>query len=103
VGGRVKGTITARQRLTLLPSAIVEGKIYPARLNIAEGAILEGQCFMLSDFLNSDELSRYLELDTNSILEWANSGKIPATKEGEGWKFERKAIDAWVASGEIRK
>ncbi|MCX5713657.1 MAG: polymer-forming cytoskeletal protein [Candidatus Omnitrophica bacterium] len=103
VGGRIKGTITARHRLTLLPSAIVEGKIYPAKLNIAEGAILEGQCFMLRDFLNTDELSRYLELDLNSIMEWANSGKIPAIKEGENWKFERKAIDTWVASGEVRK
>ncbi len=103
VGGKVKGTITARQRLTLLPSAIVDGKIYPAKLNIAEGAILEGQCFMLRDFLNTDELARYLELDLNSIMEWANSGKIPAIKEGENWKFERKAIDSWVASGEIRK
>lgn len=50
VGGRVKGKITAKERLTLLPSAIVEGDIYPAKLNIAEGAILEGRCSMLHDF-----------------------------------------------------
>ena len=103
IGGRVKGTVTARQRLTLLSSAIVEGKIYPAKLNITEGAILEGQCFMLRDFLSTEELSRYLELDLNSIMEWATSGKIPAIKEGESWKFERKAIDNWISSGEVRK
>jgi excisionase family DNA binding protein len=103
IGGKVKGNITAKQRLTLLPSAIVEGKIYPAKLNIAEGAILEAQCCMLNDFLNTEELSRYLELDFNSIMEWANSGKIPAIKEGDNWKFERKAIDTWISSGEIRK
>lgn len=103
VGGRVKGRITAKERLTLLPAAIVEGDIYPARLNVAEGAILEGNCSMLHDFLNVEELARYLEVDLSSIMEWANSGKMPAHKEGSEWKFERKAIDSWVASGKIEK
>ena len=103
VGGRVKGRITAKERLTLLPSAIVEGEIYPAKLNIAEGAILEGRCSMLHDFLNSEELARYLEVDVNSVFEWASSGKVPGVKEGENWKFERKAIDSWIASGKIGK
>ena len=101
IGGRVKGRITAKERLTILPSAIVEGDIYPARLNIAEGAILEGRCCMLHDFLNAEELARYLEVDLNSVNEWANSGKIPGHKEASDWKFERKAIDSWVASGKI--
>ncbi len=103
IGGRVKGRVTAKERLTLLPSAIVEGDIYPAKLNITEGAILEGRCLMLHDFLNAEELARYLEMDLNSILEWANSGKVPGLKEGNAWKFERKAIDSWVASGKIGK
>ena len=103
IGGRVRGKITAKERLTLLPSAIVEGDIYPAKLNIAEGAVLEGRCCMLHDFLNVEELARYLEVDLNSIMEWANSGKVPGHKEGNDWKFERKAIDSWVASGKIGK
>ncbi len=103
IGGRVKGKITAKESLTLLPGAVVEGHIYPAKLNIAEGAILEGQCSMLHDFLNTEELARYLEVDLNSIMEWANSGKMPGHKEGSEWRFERKAIDSWVASGKIGK
>jgi excisionase family DNA binding protein len=103
IGGRVKGKITAKESLTLLPSAVVEGHIYPAKLNITEGAILEGQCSMLHDFLNTEELARYLEVDLNSIMEWANSGKMPGHKEGNEWRFERKAIDSWVASGKIGK
>lgn len=103
VGGRVNGKITAKERLTLLPQAIVEGHIYPARLNIAEGAILEGQCSMLHDFLNPEQLAKYLEVELNSIIEWANSGKVPGNKEGSDWKFERKAIDSWVAAGKIGK
>jgi len=103
VGGRVKGKITAKERLTLLPQAIVEGHIYPAKLNVAEGAILEGQCTMLHDFLNSEQLAKYLEVEINSITEWANSGKVPGNKEGNDWKFERKAIDSWIAAGKIGK
>ena len=103
IGGRVKGKITAKERLTLLPQAIVEGHIYPARLNVAEGAILEGQCSMLHDFLDANELAKYLEVDLSSIMEWANAGKVPGHKEGSDWRFERKAIDSWVASGKIAK
>ena len=103
IGGRVKGRITGKESLTLLPTAIVEGDLYPAKLNIAEGAILEGHCSMLHDFLNAEELARYLEVDLNSIMEWANSGKMPAQKEGSNWKFERKAIDSWVATGKIER
>ena len=103
IGGRVKGKITAKERLTLLPTAIVEGDIYPVKLNVAEGAILEGRCYMLHEFLNADELARYLEVDLQSILDWASSGKVPGLKEGDTWKFERKSIDSWVAEGKIGK
>lgn len=103
IGGRTKGKIIAKERLTLLPTAIVEGDIFPAKLNIAEGAILEGKCCMLHDFLNADELARYLEVDLNSILEWANTGKVPGLKDGNNWKFERKSIDSWVAAGKVGK
>jgi len=103
IDGKVRGKITAKERLTLLPSAVVEGEIYPAKLNIAEGAILEGRCSMLGDFFSPEELANYLEVDLNSVLEWANSGKMPGLKEGNDWKFERKNIDSWVADGKVGK
>lgn len=103
IAGKVRGKIIAKESLTLLPTAIMEGDIYPTRLNVTEGAMLEGQCSMLHDFLNAEELARYLEVDLNSILEWANSGKMPGRKEGSEWKFERKAVDSWVASGKIER
>jgi excisionase family DNA binding protein len=103
IGGRVKGRVTAKESLTLLPTAIVEGDIFPARLNITEGAILEGRCSMLHDFLNAEELARYLEVDLNSVMEWASSGKVPGQREGNSWRFERKSIDSWIASGKIER
>lgn len=101
-GGRIKGKIIAKERLTLLPTAIIEGDIYPVKLNIAEGAVFEGKCSMLHDSLNAEELAKYLELDLNSIMELANSGKMPGSKEGDEWRFDRKSIDSWVAAGKIK-
>lgn len=103
IGGRVKGRITARESLTLLPTAIVDGDIFPVKLNVAEGAILEGRCSMLHDFFNSEELARYIEVDVASVMELANSGKVPGQKDGNNWKFERKAIDDWIAAGKIER
>jgi len=82
---------------------MVEGQIYPAKLNVAEGAIFQGSCTMLHDFLDGEELAKYLEVDMALVMEWANSGKVPASKEGNEFKFERKAIDSWVATGRIGK
>lgn len=102
VAGRVKGDIVAKQRLVLLPTAVVTGNIRTARLNVVEGAILQGKCQMLEDFLDAEELSRYLEIELSTIMDWAGAGKIPAMKEGNNWKFERAKIDEWVAAGKIR-
>jgi len=101
IGGKVKGKVIAKERLTLLPTAFMQGEVIPAKLNVAEGAIVEGTCHMLHDYFNAEELARYLEVDLNSILEWANNGKIPATKEGNDWKFERKAIDSWITKERV--
>jgi len=101
IAGKVKGDIVAKQRLVLLPTASVYGEIKTRKLNIVEGAIFQGRCQMLEDVLNAEELARYLEIDLNSIMDWASSGKIPAVRDGGNFKFERAKIDEWVAAGKI--
>jgi len=101
IGGKVKGDIIAKHRLVLLPTATLKGDIKTPKLNIVEGAVFEGSCHMLEDVLDVDEISRYLEIDLDSILEWADSGKIPAFKEGDNWRFDRVKVDEWVAAGKI--
>jgi excisionase family DNA binding protein len=102
IEGRFKGKIVARTGLSLLSTANVEGEIYPAKLNISEGAIFEGKCSMMHDYLTAEELARYLEVDLKSIMEWANSGRLPGNKEGENWRFDRKNIDGWIVSGKLK-
>ncbi|MFC1704464.1 polymer-forming cytoskeletal protein [Candidatus Omnitrophota bacterium] len=102
VAGKLKGDILATQRLVFLPTAVVQGDVRTPRLNIVEGAVFQGRVNMLQDILDINELSKYLEIENSSLLEWASSGKIPAIKEGSSWKFERRKIDEWVAAGKIR-
>ncbi|MDD4907858.1 MAG: polymer-forming cytoskeletal protein [Candidatus Omnitrophica bacterium] len=101
IAGKVKGKIIAREKLTFLSTAVVQGEVVPAKLIVSEGAVFEGSCKMLHDLMNAEELSQYLEVDMNSVLEWAGAGKIPAQKESGEWRFERKSIDAWIASGKV--
>ncbi|MFQ5681558.1 MAG: polymer-forming cytoskeletal protein [Candidatus Omnitrophota bacterium] len=103
ISGYVKGEIFAREKVALSPPALVEGVIKTARLNVAEGAKFEGNCHMLDDTLDVEDLARYLDVDAKSVVNWAEEGKIPAEKRGDKWKFERGKIDGWVASGAIKQ
>src|SRR5580698_575482 len=102
VAGKIKGNIIAKKMLVLMPSAVLHGDISTPKLNIVEGAIFQGRCHMLEDVLTIDDLAQYLEIEIPTILELATNGKIPATKEGDGWKFERAQIDQWASSVKSR-
>jgi len=115
VAGRVNGNIHAGKELKLIAPACVVGDIRTPLLSVAEGAVLEGTCSMLSkaraeaagarhnmSIMTTDELSKYLEVDPSVILDWVNSGKLPGMKDGEVWKFDRIKVDEWVAEGKIK-
>ena len=112
IAGKVNGTINALKELKLISPACVVGEVKTPLLSVAEGAILDGTCRMLSKsrqdavskstLMSSEELAKYLEVDAGMIADWVNSGKLPATREGDAWKFEREKVDEWVASGKIK-
>lgn len=102
IAGRLKGNVIARKMLVLMPTAALYGDIATPKLNIVEGAIFQGRCHMLEDILTIDDLAQYLEIDVPAILELATTGKIPAIKEGDSWKFERAQIDQWASSGRVK-
>lgn len=101
ISGRVKGDVDAESKIELLEHAVVDGNIKTARLVIADGAIFQGKCLMMQDVLNVKDLAKHLELEEGTVVDWADSGKIPGFKEGSQWKFEKKRIDDWIASGKI--
>lgn len=113
ISGKVTGNITAQQILRIFPPGEVMGDILTPVLEVGEGAILQGHCQMgkgekLSapgphrELLTAEELARYLEVETSSVLEWAERGKIPAVREGNFWKFDRTKIDEWVSTEKIK-
>ena len=102
IEGKVKGNVVAKKMLVLMPTAILTGDISTPKLNIVEGAIFQGKCQMLDDYLSVDELAQYLEIEEPAIVELATNGKIPAIKDGNVWKFERVKIDTWAASGKVQ-
>lgn len=112
IAGKVNGNIHALKELKLIAPGCVVGDIRSPLLSVAEGAVFEGNCKMLSksrsesaprlNSMTTEELAKYLEVDTSLVAEWVNSGKLPATKDGEEWRFDRMKVDEWVASEKIR-
>jgi excisionase family DNA binding protein len=100
IGGKLTGNIIAKNGLKVLSSAHIIGDITTPNLSVETGAVIQGKCQMLTgkgNVFNIEELARYLEVEISNILEWANSGKIPAFKDGNDWKFERPKIEDWIA------
>ncbi|MBI4355374.1 MAG: polymer-forming cytoskeletal protein [Candidatus Omnitrophica bacterium] len=108
IAGRLEGDITVTQRLEIASTGRVSGNIRTPVLVVQEGAILQGQCVMgqasgsESEFLTIEEMARYLEVEPAAIHEWATSGRMPAVKDGAGWRFDRTKIDEWIAQEKIK-
>lgn len=115
IAGKVHGDITARVRVRLTCTAHLVGNIKSALVSIEEGASFHGNSQMLhgaprhiivnntGDYMSVEELAQFLEVDSAIVREWAKSGKIPALKEGNLWKFERSTIEKWLASEQVNK
>lgn len=102
IAGKVKGDVAAKKMLVLMPTAVLSGNISTPKLSIVEGAIFQGKCQMLDEFLDTEEVAKYLEIETTAIMELANAGKIPASRNGSNWRFERSKIDAWAATEKVK-
>lgn len=107
VAGTVEGALSASKRLELLSTARVTGKVTTAKLVVHEGAVLHGTCEMVSEqgnaeWMSLDELARYLEIETGTVLEWVQAGRLPAQQDGGQWRFDRARIEEWLAQEKIK-
>lgn len=109
ISGKVTGSIIADRKINVLSSAHIVGDITTPVLGVEPGAVIQGKCQMLSghssrkgSVFSVDELARYLEVDVSNIMDWAASGKIPAFKDGNEWRFERIRVDEWIAKERTR-
>jgi len=112
--GKVSGNVTVTNKLSISRTAHLIGDIRTPSLSIDEGAVFEGKCQMddkeakfgrstiQQTLMTVEELAKYLEVDTASVSDWAKTGKIPAEKQGNSWKFDRAKVDVWIASEKIK-
>jgi len=97
IAGRVTGDIKTTEIIQLLSTAQVTGSIEAPKISIEEGAIFNGKCRIAEVRISLEELSDYLSVEENKIIEWVESGKIPVEKEGKKLLFDRKEVESWVA------
>ena len=107
IGGNVQGTVSATSHVELLASARVVGKVISPRVIMKDGAVLHGTLEMTganetSPWLNIEELARYLEVDAETVTQWAQSGRLPSQRDGSSWRFERTKVEEWLAQEKIK-
>lgn len=51
---------------------------------------------MTATYLTVSEVSEYLKLPEETVYKYARTGRMPASKVGRYWRFERTKIDEWV-------
>lgn len=104
ISGEVHGDVIASTNITLTQTARLFGNIKTPRLSISAGALFQGKSSMQKESkaagttMDVKELSSYLEIETSSLTEWANNGKIPAMRQGSSWRFNKADIDSWLAT-----
>ena len=51
--------------------------------------------YFSDEVLKADEISRWLRIPKSTIYKLCLEGKIPGTKIGRHWRFDRKDIELW--------
>jgi excisionase family DNA binding protein len=51
------------------------------------------------DVLTSAEAAAFLKVGARTVLEEAKRGRLPGRRVGKGWRFSRRVLEAWLASG----
>ena len=46
----------------------------------------------------ADDVSRYLQVSSDTIYRWIEKKKMPAKRIGKKWLFKKDEIDAWIES-----
>ncbi|MCK9573244.1 MAG: polymer-forming cytoskeletal protein [Candidatus Omnitrophica bacterium] len=96
LGGRISGKIVASHMVTLTGTAQFNGDIEAPKIVMEEGAVFNGKCKMPQSKLSLSELSDYLSIEEEKIMEWVGKGKIPVEKEGENLFFDRRNVEDWI-------
>ena len=55
------------------------------------------------EVLNVEQAAQFLQIDEETVIEMAESGKLPGRKLGKDWRFSRAALVAWLSGPEKKR
>ena len=53
----------------------------------------------MGQIMTTKEVAKYLKLHAITICKLSKEGKIPSIRIGRVWRFDKEAIDLWIAGG----
>ena len=92
-----------------LVAALVSRHVDPSRLDELRRVVVEvggdGLTVGRADFrphppsevMDLDEVAELLQIEPGQAAELAGSGELPGRRIGDGWRFSRAAVLAWLA------
>jgi excisionase family DNA binding protein len=54
------------------------------------------------EVMNAGQAGEFLQIEEATVIEMAESGKLPGRKLGAAWRFSRAALVAWLSAPEKR-
>jgi excisionase family DNA binding protein len=86
-----KGEIYTKDEVVRLP--ILAGFITFQKFKDNKGGSI------LAQIMTTKEMAKYLKLHQITICKLSKEGKIPSIQIGRVWRFDKEAIDEWIANG----
>lgn len=77
---------------------IVCGKIYHVELYFLKTEVFTMEN-NLERWYSMKEITEYLGVSRDTVLDWIERRNMPAAKIGRLWKFKVSEVDAWMKSG----
>ncbi len=53
---------------------------------------------MKNRWMKVKEIAAYLQISKDLIYKWAQQGKIPVSKIGNQWRFNKEEVEEWAKS-----
>lgn len=53
----------------------------------------------MEELLTKQEVAAWLRMSPQSLVKWAQVGRIPAVKVGKSWLFRRSQLESWSNAG----
>ena len=53
----------------------------------------------MAQMMTTKEMAKYLKLHAITICKLSKEGRIPAIQIGKVWRFDKEAVDEWIAKG----